>query len=79
MLGSREDVARKYVLSKVPPKNVEVLNILVEAEGLKPFNLSIEVDLDLTAQTKNVDTANLADEAAKQALRAAENYLRTLK
>ena len=74
-----ENAARKHVLSKVPTKNLERLNVIVEAEGSKPLNLTIEVNLELAAQAKGVNAKNLADEAAKQALASAENYLRNLK
>ena len=74
-----EDAARKYVLSKVAQKNLETLNVTVEAEGSKPLNLTIEIDLQLTAKAKDAEAKSLADEAAKQALKAAENYLRKLR
>ena len=79
LCSTAEDAARKHVLSEVPSKNVERLNVSVEAEGSKPLNLSIDVDLELAAQGKDVDAKDLADKAIKEALRAAENYLRTLK
>jgi hypothetical protein len=74
-----EDAARKYILSKVSARNLESLYVTVEAEGSKPLNLSVEVDLQLTAETNDVETKSLADEAAKQAMSAAENYLRKLR
>jgi len=79
LCSTAENAARKHVLSKVSSKSVERLNVSVEAEGAKPLNLSIDVDLALSSQVKGVDAKNLADEAVKEALRAAENYLRTLK
>ena len=74
-----EDAARKYILSKITQKNLETLNLTVEAEGSKPLNLTIEIDLQLTAKAKDAEAKGLADEAAKQALNAAENYLRRLR
>ena len=74
-----EEAARKHILTHINAKQVETLNVSVEAEGSKPLNLTIEVDLQLTAQARNIDAKSLADEAAKQALNAAENYLRDLK
>lgn len=74
-----ENAARKHVLSRISSKNIEKLNVSVEAEGSKPINLSIDVDLELAPQVKDADVKTLADEAAKAALRASENYLRTLK
>jgi FKBP-type peptidyl-prolyl cis-trans isomerase (trigger factor) len=74
-----ENAARKHVLSRISSKNIEKLNVSVEAEGSKPINLSIDVDLELAPQVKDADVKALADEAAKAALRASENYLRMLK
>jgi hypothetical protein len=74
-----ENAARKYILAKVPSKLVERLDISVEAEGAKPINLTVEVDLSLSPQAKDVDADALADEAVKEALRASEKYLRKLK
>lgn len=79
LCSTAEEAARKHILSQVNAKQVETLNVSVEAEGTKPLNLSIEVDLQLTAETKGIDAKSLADEAAKQALSAAERYLRHLK
>ena len=79
LCSNAENTARKHILSKVSSKNLERLNVFVEAEGSKPLNLSIEVDLELATNVKDVDAKSLAAEAAKQALNAAENYLRNLK
>jgi hypothetical protein len=79
LCSTAEDAARKYILSRTTSKNIENLSISVEAEGSKPLNLSIEVDLTLTTETKGIDPRKLAVEAAKQALKAAENFLRHLK
>jgi endonuclease III len=74
-----EDAARKYIVSKVSLKMIERLDISVEAEGEKPLNLIVEVDLVLSQQTKDVNLNKLVDEAAKKALRTGEDYLRKLK
>lgn len=79
LCSNAEDAARKYVLSKVSLKMLEKLDISVEAEGAKPLNLVVEVDLILSPQMKDFDSKKLADEAAKEALKASENYLRNLK
>ncbi len=73
-----ENAARKYILARVSPKLVEHLNVSVEADGAKPVNLTVEVDLALSPQTENVDLDKLVDEAAKEALKISENYLRKL-
>jgi len=77
--SNAENAARKYILSKVPLKKVEKLNISVEAEGTKPLNLTVDVDFALAQQEKDVDLKKLVDEAVKEALKASENYLRNLK
>jgi len=74
-----EDAARKYVLSKVTSKMLEKLDIAVEAAGMKPLNLSIEIDLELSSKIKNVDADALAREAIKEAYKMSEDYLRKLK
>ena len=74
-----EASARKYVLSKVPLKDVERLDVTVEAEGSKPLTLSIDVDLSLSTRTKEIELESLAKEATRAALKAAENFLRQMK
>ncbi len=74
-----EDAARKYVLSKVSSKDVDQLDISVEADGTKPVNVTVEINLLLASQTKNVDADALVKEAVKEAHKAAENFLRQLK
>jgi hypothetical protein len=73
-----ETAARKHVLSKVPSKNIETLNICAEAEGIKPLKLTVDVEIVLSPENKNVDSKKLSDEAVKQAFESAEEYLRTL-
>jgi post-segregation antitoxin (ccd killing protein) len=79
LCSTAEDAARKHVLSKVPSKMVETLNISVEADGTKPVNLTVEIDLALSPKMKDFDVDALAKEAVKEALKASENYLRKLK
>lgn len=80
LCATAEQAAHNYVHSKVSPKMVEALNISVEAEGQKPLNLSVEVDLFLTKEAaKTVDVKALVKEAIDEAYRAIEEYLRKLK
>jgi hypothetical protein len=79
LCSTAEGAARKHVLSKVPSKMVETLNISVEADGTKPVNLTVEIDLVLSPKMKNFDADALAKEAVKEALKESENYLRKLK
>jgi Protein of unknown function (DUF3194) len=74
-----EDAARKWVLAKVSSKMVDKLDISVEAEGSKPLKVSVEVNLLLTPQTKDIDMQSLVKEATNAAHKAVENFLRKLK
>jgi len=75
-----EEAARAYILSKVPPKRVETLNVSadVELENGKPLTLTVEVELTLSPLMQNF-AQKLADEAVKEAFISAEKYLRELK
>jgi len=74
-----ENAARKSILSKISSKMVERLDISVEAEGTKPVNLTVEINLVLTQTAKDVDADTLVKEAVVQAHLASENFLRKLK
>jgi GGDEF domain-containing protein len=73
-----ENAARKHILAKVSSKTVEKLNVSIEADGAKPVNLTVEIDIALSPQTKDLNLDKLVDEAVKEALTASENYLRKL-
>ena len=79
LCSAAEEAARRHILSKVSSKMVEKLDISVEAEGAKPINLSIEVNLTLSPQMNSSDQTVLSAEAAKEALKASDLYLRKLK
>ena len=74
-----EDTARKYILSKVSSKEIDQLNIAVEAEGTKPVNITVEIDLLLSKQSTEISTESLVKNAVKEAHKAVENYLRKIK
>jgi hypothetical protein len=76
--ATAENAARKHILSKVPSKMVEKLNISVEADGTKPVKITVEIDLQLSPKMKTFDADTLVNEALKEAHRASENYLRKL-
>lgn len=73
-----EEAARRYILSKVHSKMLEKLNIIVEANGTKPLNITVEIDLSLSPKIKRFDVNTLVKNATKEAFRASENYLRKL-
>jgi hypothetical protein len=79
LCSTAEDAARKHILSKVPLKMVDNLNISVEAEGTKPVNLTVEIDLSLSPKMIAFDAEALVNKAIQKALEASEIYLRTLK
>ena len=79
LCSTGEKAARTYILSKVPLKMVDILNISVEAEGTKPVNLTVEIDLSLSPKMMAFDAEALVNEAIRKALEASEIYLRTLK
>jgi hypothetical protein len=79
LCSTAEAAARKHILSKVPSKMVEKLDISVEAEGIKPVNLMVEIDLVLSSKMKDMDAEALVNEAVKEAHKASEIYLRKLK
>lgn len=78
LCGVAEEAARKYILSKVPSKRIETLNISVEAEGAKPLTLTVDIDIELSPLMKNFEVQKLVDEAVKEAFTSAEKYLRKL-
>jgi len=73
-----EEAARKHILSKVPSKKVETLNITAEAQHTKPLQLTIDVDITLSKSLKNYDAQKLCDDAVQKAFASAEKYLRKL-
>ena len=74
-----EEAARKHILSKISSKQVENLNVSIEAENEKPLRLAVDVDLTLSPHIQNVGVKKLCDEAVKEAFSAAEEYLRKMK
>ena len=73
-----EDAARKHILSKVSNKDIDRLEIAVEVEGTKPVNVTIEIDLLLSKETKNIDAEALVKQAIDAAHNASENFLRQI-
>ncbi len=58
---------------------VDRLDIGVEAEGSKPVNVTIEIDLQLSPKTPDVDADVLVMEATSAAHKAVESFLRKIK
>ena len=74
-----EEVARKHVLDKVSPKIIERLDIVAEADGSKPVDVNVEIDLLLSSECGKVDPKSIVEEAVNEAHKAIENYLRKIK
>jgi hypothetical protein len=74
-----ENAARKHVQNKINSKLIECLDVVVEAQGTKPVDLSVEINLTLTMAAKNVvDVTVIVEEAVAQAHLDSENFLRKL-
>lgn len=71
-----EEAARTYILSIIPPKKIETLNVSAEAEGNKPVTLDIDVAITLSTSMKEIDAQKLVDKAVEEAFTSAEKYLR---
>jgi GGDEF domain-containing protein len=79
LCSTAENAAHKYIHSKVSSKMVEKIDISVEAEGTKPVNLTVEIELVLSADAKDVDADKLVKEAVAEAHKASEDFLRKIK
>jgi transcriptional/translational regulatory protein YebC/TACO1 len=73
-----EIAARKYVFSKLPSKRIERLNVSAKAEGTKPVNLEINVDVILSPAMENSEAQKLVNDAIRKGFKSAEAYLRGL-
>jgi hypothetical protein len=72
-----EEAAREYILSTISKKDADRLDVIVEAEGTKPLNLKVEIDLVLSSSSK-IDSTTIVNEAVKEAFKASETFLRKL-
>jgi hypothetical protein len=74
-----ENAARKHIQAKISSKLIDHIDITVEAQGVKPLDLSVEVDLVLNKTgVASVDVDAMVKEAIVQAHLASENFLRQL-
>ena len=79
LCSTAEEASRRNVISKVSHKDIDRLDISVEADGSKPVNVIVEINLELLPQAKNADTDALVAEAVNEAHKAIENFLRKIK
>ena len=73
-----EEAAREYILSKISKREAEKLDVIVEAEGIKPIDLRVEIDLALSSKSRKIDSAAIVNEAIEKAFRAGEDFLSKL-
>ena len=73
-----ENSAKNYILSRIPIKKVEKLNIIVEASGERALIVKVEVDLVLSEKIIEINPETLAKRAVKEALKTSDNFLRNL-
>ena len=74
--AAAEEGARRFILSKIPLKKLEDLNLVVEAVGDKPLSLSVEISLE--RQLEDHDLHTTIDGATDAAFTAAEAKVREL-
>ena len=79
LCSTAEDAVRKYVLSKIYHKKIKVLEISVEADGTKPVNVTVEINLELFPQVENINIDALVKEAVNEGHKTVENFLRKIK
>jgi hypothetical protein len=58
---------------------VDKLDIFVEAVGSKPVTVTVEIDLGLSPQAKDINVEALVRDATNEAHKATEDYLRNIK
>lgn len=63
-----EEAAKRHLLSKVPVKRISDLDVMVEAVGDKPLNVSIEVAIELASGAQDLNA--LVEEATELAFSA---------
>ena len=74
-----EKIAREYLLSKIKQNKIIDLEIIVDAEGVKPLTLKIDVNLVLSPLMKDFNVNKLVKESTKRSFEYIEKYLRELK
>jgi hypothetical protein len=73
-----EKAAREHVLSKIPSKKIQTLDISAEAEGTRPVVLRVDVAVTLSPSMMNFNVQKLVDEAVIEAFVSAEKHLREI-
>lgn len=73
-----EEAARSYVCSKISPKRIEKLDVVVRTEGSRPITLAVEIELITSPSMEKIDVQRIVDGAIKKSFNSAEKYLRKL-
>lgn len=73
-----ENAARKYIVSKIPLKQISVLNITVDTKGMKPITINVDIELNTMLTMKGYAVKKLANEATQQAFVSIEKHLRKI-
>jgi len=74
--AAAEEAARKVILSKISLKQLDDLNVAVEAAGDKPLSLSVEIAVE--AEVEHPELAATIDRATDAAIVAADAKVREL-
>jgi len=74
--AAAEEAARKVILSNISLKELDDLNVAVEATGDKPLSLSVDVAVE--AELEDPDLAATIDRATDAAIAAADAKVREL-
>jgi len=73
-----EVAARRYILSKVPKREISDLDISIDINASKLLTMNVDVDLTLSPLAQEVDVDHLVAEAVNTAIKAAESKLREM-
>lgn len=73
-----EAAAREHVLSVLPSRKISALNVAVDADGVRPLKVDVDVDVVLSPSMTGFDPEKLTKEAVERAFASIENYLRHL-
>jgi len=74
-----EEAARKYVMSRVPSRGISDLTVSIDLEGTETLNISVDVEVKLSALFKNINTNEIAKNSVKASFDAIEKYLSEFK
>jgi hypothetical protein len=74
--SAAEEAARKSILSKIPLRRLEDLNLSVEGAGDKP--LSVTVEIAIQTELEDPELSAIIDNATEAAFAAAEAKVREL-